>query len=136
MIVATWSTTCNHHQQHQRISSNNIRQIPTRTDIYIIQILISFKHCHRMEWCASRIPRNTKLKRWRSSRWHQHSDIKITVGYHVIEVGGTTNILNGGFLFNDAVAQLKHRSSMALKIFLKPRHISWTQEFICVASDV
>ena len=41
-----------------------------------------------------------------------------TVGYHLIEVGGTINILNGGFLFNDVVAELKHRSSMVLKYVL------------------
>ena len=66
---------------------------------------------------------------------HEHVDdvviYSITmVGYHVNEVGGTTNILNDGFLF-----QLKPRPSMVLKYFLKPRHISWTQEIIFVASN-
>ena len=37
------------------------------------------------------------------------SDHIFTVGYHVIEVGGTKYILNGGFLFSDAIAQLKPR---------------------------
>ena len=59
------------------------------------------------------------------------------MGYQVIEVGGATNILNGGFLFHDAVAQLKPRSSMVFQIFPQTKtYISWTPEIIFVASDV